>query len=174
MVGGSRCLSCDQLLISGWRARDHFGQGAGERAANAARLKPNPTIGARQIAEEDGDLIAPRPTRTDRCHARSPGERYRRVAIGGAGATAILAWSRARSASALRSESNADSEISYVLATWPIRPPEVEKAIAFWRCRRGRDACKTYENPWRRVSSRILARAGCRLAAPCRATRATE
>src|ERR1035441_10142159 len=74
----SRCLSFDQRLIRGWRTWDHFGQGAGERAANAARMEPpNPTIAARYAAEEDGDLIAQHPARDARCHAGSPGDRYR-------------------------------------------------------------------------------------------------
>ncbi len=70
-----RCLSFDQRLIRGWRARDHFGQRGGEGAANAARMEPpNPTVAARSAAEEDGDLIAPRRARDDRGHTRSPGD----------------------------------------------------------------------------------------------------
>jgi hypothetical protein len=104
---------------------------------------PNPPLAARRAAEEDGDLIAPRPTRNDRCHVRSPGERYRRVALAGVGAAVILAWSQARSASALRSERNADPEIFCVLATRPIHPPDVEKAIALGRCQGAGDVCST-------------------------------
>src|ERR1017187_9452967 len=78
----SRCLCFDQRLICRWRARDHFGQRAGEGAANAACMKPpNPTIAPRYAAEEDGDLIAPRPARDHRCHAGSPGDRYHRAGI---------------------------------------------------------------------------------------------
>src|ERR1035437_10118406 len=78
----SRCLSFDQRLICGWRTRDHFGQRAGEGAANAARMKPpKPTIAAGYAAEEDGDLVAQRPARDDRCHAGSPGDRYHRAGI---------------------------------------------------------------------------------------------
>jgi hypothetical protein len=77
-----RCLSFDQRLIRGERARDHFGQWGGEGAANAARMKPpNPTVAARYAAEEDWDLIVPRLARDERCHAGSPGDRDHRAGI---------------------------------------------------------------------------------------------
>ncbi len=87
-------------------------QPGGRKALGQDGTDVSPVLG--QDSADIEDLQIRRSDRIARC-----GERH-----------VMLAWSRARSASALSSESNAGSEISCVLATWPIRPPEVEKAIA--------------------------------------------